>query len=178
MQLECVWESLLGLLFNIHLEGNNDLGYSQKIYFLLPCEYYPRLHGAVWLLTLGKEDASMSLLLQSILPSLSSMNLKWWRNLLRSKIYALPGPASPLVGHDSDSEDPYIPCPRSPEWAFRVWQKLFHGSVHPRATFTTSVCVSRPEGWPVLQLFAWVQIKVKCVVYGCPHEWVSPYSVD
>lgn len=28
MQLECVWESLLGLLFNIHLEGNNDLGYS------------------------------------------------------------------------------------------------------------------------------------------------------
>lgn len=27
MQLECVGESLLGLLFNIYLEGNNDLGY-------------------------------------------------------------------------------------------------------------------------------------------------------
>lgn len=28
MQLECVGESLLGLMFNTHLKGNNDLGYS------------------------------------------------------------------------------------------------------------------------------------------------------
>lgn len=81
MQLECVGENLLGLMFNIHLKGNNDLGYSQKIYFTLPCECYPRLHGAVWLLTLDKEDASTSLLLQSILLSISYMPLKWWKNL-------------------------------------------------------------------------------------------------